>query len=140
MIGSPAVFEWFDIAGLDDIPPIFGGQVVEKIDLDAPSSEEHVGRIVVGVMSSVDDVSELMAKVHDGLDRFERGGVRKIWVYRALDDGQEVMILQEIDNEINARQWIDHPDSGRGVDVQCRARRLPDAVRRQVRPSHEHRQ
>ena len=77
----------------------------------APSSEEHVGRIVVGVMSSVDDVSELMAKVHDGLDRFKRGGVRKIWVYRALDDGQEVMILQEIDNEISARQWIDHPDA-----------------------------
>lgn len=111
VIRSPGLFEWFDIAGLDDIPPIFGGQVVEKIDLDAPSSEEHVGRIVVGVMSSVDDVSELMVKVHAGLDRFERGGVRKIWVYRALDDGQEVMILQEIDNEINARQWIDHPDA-----------------------------
>jgi len=111
VIGSPAVFEWFDIAGLDDIPPIFGGQVVEKIDLDAPSPETHVGRIVVGVMSSVDDVSTLMVKVHDGLDRFKRGGVRKIWVYRALDDGQEVMILQEIDNEINAHQWIDHPDA-----------------------------
>ena len=111
VIRSPGLFEWFDIAGLDDIPPIFGGQVVEKIDLDAPSSEEHVGRIVVGVMSSVDDVSELMVKVHAGLDRFEGGGVRKIWVYRALDDGQEVMILQEIDNEISARQWIDHPDA-----------------------------
>ncbi len=111
VIRSPGLLEWFDIAGLDDIPPIFGGQVVEKIDLDAPSSEEHVGRIVVGVMSSVDDVSELMVKVHAGLDRFERGGVRKIWVYRALDDGQEVMILQEIDNEISARQWIDHPDA-----------------------------
>jgi hypothetical protein len=111
VIRSPAVFEWFDIAGLDDIPPIFGGQVIEKIDLGAPSSEEHVGRIVVGVMSSVDNVAELMVKVHDGLDRFERGGVRKIWVYGALDDGQEVMILQEIDNEISARQWIDHPDA-----------------------------
>jgi hypothetical protein len=111
VIRSPAVFEWFDIAGLDDIPPIFGGQVVEKIDLDPPSSEEHVGRIVVGVMSSVDDVTSLMEKVHDGIDRFKRGGVRKIWVYGALDDGHEVMILQEIDNEISARQWIDHPDA-----------------------------
>ena len=111
VIGSPAVFEWFDIAGLDDIPPIFGGQVVEKIDLDAPSSERHVGRIVVGVMSSVDDVSELMAKVHAGLDRFRRGGVRKIWVYRAFDDGHEVLILQEIENEASARRWIDHPDA-----------------------------
>ena len=111
VLSSPAMFEWFDIAGLDDIPPIFGGEVVEKIDLYEPSPEDHVGRIVVGVMSSVDDVSDLMIKVHDGLDRFKRGGVRKIWVYRALDDGREVMILQEIDNEINARHWIDHPDA-----------------------------
>jgi hypothetical protein len=111
VLRSPALFEWFDISGADDIPPIFGGEVVEKVDLYGPSSEEHVGRVVVGVMSSVDDVSALMIKVHDGLDRFKRGGVRKIWVYRALDDGHEVMILQEIDDELSARQWIEHPDA-----------------------------
>ena len=111
VLRSPEIFEWFDISGADDIPPVFGGEVVEKIDLYEPSPEDHVGRIVVGVMSAVDDVSALMVKVHDGLERFKRGGVRKIWVYRALDDGREVMILQEIDNEINARQWIDHPDA-----------------------------
>ena len=111
VLRSPAIFEWFDISGADDIPPIFGGEVVEKIDFYGPSSEEHVGRVVVGVMSSVDDVSALMVKVHDGLERFKQGGVRKIWVYRALDDGREVMILQEIADEVSARQWIDHPDS-----------------------------
>lgn len=111
VLRSPAIFDWFDISGADDIPPVFGGEVVEKIDLYAPSPDDHVGRIVVGVMSAVDDVSTLMDKVHDGLDRFKRGGVRKIWIYRALDDGREVMILQEIDNEINARHWIDHPDA-----------------------------
>lgn len=106
---SPAIFEWFNIAGAVDIPPIFGGEVVEKIDLYAPTAIDRVGRVVVGVMSSVEDVSALMAKVHDGLDRFKQGGVRKIWVYRALDDGQEVMILQEIEDEVAARNWIDHP-------------------------------
>ena len=84
---------------------------MEKIDLYPPSPDDHVGRVVVGVMSSVDDVSALMVKVHDGLERFKLGGVRKIWVYRALDDGQEVMILQEIDDEDTARQWIEHPDA-----------------------------
>jgi hypothetical protein len=111
VLRSPAIFEWFDISGADDIPPIFGGQVVEKIDLQGGSSERHVGRVVVGVMSSVDDVPTLMEKVHDGLDRFAGGGVRKIWVYRALDDGHEVLILQEIADEMSARQWIDHPDA-----------------------------
>jgi hypothetical protein len=111
VLRSPAIFEWFDVSGAEDIPPIFGGEVVEKIDLYAPSPEEQVGRVVVGVMSSVDDVSTLMIKVHDGLERFKRGGVRKIWVYRALDDGREVMILQEIRDEMAARQWIEHPDA-----------------------------
>ena len=111
VLRSPAIFEWFSISGADDIPPIFGGEVVEKIELSGPTSEKHVGRVVVGVMSSVDDVTELMVKVHDGLERFQRGGVRKIWVYRALDDGHEVLILQEIEDEVSARQWIDHPDA-----------------------------
>jgi hypothetical protein len=111
VLRSPAIFEWFDISGADDIPPIFGGEVVEKIDLYAPSPEDRIGRVVVGVMSSVADVAALMVKIHDGLERFKRGGVRKIWVYRALDDGHEVMILQEIEDEAAARQWTDHPDA-----------------------------
>ena len=111
VLRSPQIFEWFNISGADDIPPIFGGEVVEKIDLYAPSPEEHVGRVVVGVMASVDNVSALMVKVRDGLERFKRSGVRKIWVYRALDDGREVMILQEIEDEDAARHWIEHPDA-----------------------------
>jgi hypothetical protein len=111
LLRSPALFELFDISGADDIPPIFCGEVVEKIDLYGPSPEDEVGRVVVGVMSSVDDVSVLMDKVHDGIERFKRGGVRKVWVYQALDDGREVMILQEIEDELRAHQWIDHPDA-----------------------------
>jgi hypothetical protein len=109
VLRSPAIFEWFNVSGADDIPPIFGGEVVEKIDLYEPSPEEHVGRVIVGVMSPVEDVGALMVKVHDGLERFKSAGVRKIWVYQALDDGHEVMILQEI--EVAARQWIEHPDA-----------------------------
>jgi hypothetical protein len=111
VLRSPAIFEWVSISGADDIPPVFGGEVVEKIDLCGPTPEEHVGRVIVGVMSTVDDVSALMVKVHDGLERFKGGGVRKIRVYQALDDGREVMILQEIEDEVAARQWIDHPDA-----------------------------
>jgi hypothetical protein len=109
LLQSPAVFEWFDVSGVDDIPPIFGGEVVEKIDLDEPPSDDAVTGVVVGAVSSVDDVPALMINVHDGLDTFRRAGVRKIWVYRAFDDGREVMILQEVDNEVSARRWIDHP-------------------------------
>ncbi|MCH9667573.1 MAG: fatty-acid--CoA ligase [Actinomycetia bacterium] len=111
VLRSPAIFEWFNVSGADDIPPIFGGEVVEKIDLEAPTSERKIGRVTIGVMSSVEDVAALMIKVHDGLERFRRGGVRKIWVYRALDDGNEVLILQEIADEASARRWIERPDA-----------------------------
>lgn len=111
VLRSSAIFEWFDISGVDDIPPVFGGEVVEKIDLDGPSPERHVAGVIVGAMAAVDDVETLMVRVHDRLDRFREAGVRKVWVYQALDDGQEVLILQEIDDEANARQWIDHPDA-----------------------------
>ena len=111
VLRSPALFEWFNISGADDIPPIFGGEVVEKIDLYPPSPDDHVGRVIVGVMSSVHDVAGLMVKLHDGIERFKRDGIRKIWVYRALDDGHEVMILQEAEDEDAARRWIEHPDA-----------------------------
>jgi hypothetical protein len=111
VLRSPALFEWFDVSGADDIPPIFGGQVVEKIDVFDPSADEHVDRVVVGVMSAVEDVPALMVRVHDALERFKRGRVHKIWVYRALDDGREVMVLQEIEDETSARQWIENPDA-----------------------------
>jgi hypothetical protein len=85
--------------------------VVEKIDLFGPTSDRYVAGVIVGAMAAVDDVGALMVKVHDGLDRFRQAGVRKVWVYRALDDGHEVMILQEIADEASARSWIDHPDA-----------------------------
>jgi hypothetical protein len=108
VLRSPSLFEWFDVSGADDIPPIFVGEVIEKIDVfDTPDDE----RVVIGVMSSVQDVPALMVRVHEALERFKRGGVSKVWVYRALDDGQEVMVLQEIDDEISARKWIEHPDA-----------------------------
>jgi hypothetical protein len=111
VLRSPAIFELFDIAGVDDIPAIFAGEVVEKIDLYDPSPEDAVAGVIVGVVTAVEDVATLMLKVHGAADQFKRAGVRKIWVYRAFDDGQEVLILQEIDDEISARRWINHPDA-----------------------------
>ena len=100
--------------------------MVEKIDLYEPSPEEHVGRVVVGVWPAVDDVTALMVKVHDGLERFKRDGVRKIWVYRALDDGREVMILQEIGARGRCPPVDRASRRSGGVDVQGRPRgRIP---------------
>jgi hypothetical protein len=111
VLRSPAIFELFDDSGVEDLPAIFAGEVVEKIDLHESSPDDGVAKVIVGVVTLVQDVATLMEKVHGAADRFAQAGVRKIWVYRAFDDGQEVMILQEIEDEVRARRWINHPDA-----------------------------
>jgi hypothetical protein len=111
VLRSPAIFELFDDAGVEDIPAMFAGEVVEKIDLHESSPDDAVSRVIVGVVTLVQDVATLMDKVHGAADRFKQAGVRKIWVYRAFDDGHEVMVLHDIEDEIRARRWIDHPDA-----------------------------
>src|SRR5271154_2399660 len=96
LLRSRVFFDWFDAAGVDDIPAVFAG-------------------------GSVDDVSSLTTEVGDAMDRFTAAGIRKTWVFQAFDDDHEVLILQEFPDEESAREWIDHPDaaaewmSGAGV-------------------------
>jgi hypothetical protein len=111
LLRSPALFEWFDIAGVDDIPAIFAGEVVEKIDVGEADRGDAVAGVIVGTFTTVDDVSLLMAAVHRELAGFRRAGIRKIWVYRAFDNDHEVLILQEVDNESSAHRWVDQPDA-----------------------------
>ena len=110
LLRSPAVFEWFDRAGVNDIPAIFAGAVREKIDLVSPASDAVSG-VIVGAVAHVGDVADLMANVHTGLARFRAAGVRRVWVYAALDDQREVLTLLEIDSTANAQRWITHPDA-----------------------------
>jgi hypothetical protein len=110
LMRSPAIREWFDLAGVDDIPAVFAGEIVEKIDVNRPSHDLPPG-IVVAALTQVHDVAAVGEDVHRGLARFGSAGVRKIWIYRALDDMREVLILQEIDSTENAQRWIEHPDA-----------------------------
>ena len=110
ILRSPIIFELFDIAGCDEIPAMFAGELVEQLDLHGAERREGVAGVIVGVVT-LDDVAELIVKVRAAADRFQRAGVRKLWMYSALDDGREVMILQEIADEITARRWRNHPDS-----------------------------
>jgi heme-degrading monooxygenase HmoA len=66
---------------------------------------------VLAAIASVDDVTTLAAEIRGALTRFEAAGIRETRLFRAFDDGHEVMILQELDDEDRARRWIDHPDA-----------------------------
>lgn len=110
LLRSRVFFEWFDAVGVEDIPAVFAGELVDRIDLTDTANPSPPG-VIVEAMTSVADVSRLIEHVHLALDRFRAAGIRKTWIFQAFDDSREVMILQEIGDENLARRWIEHPDA-----------------------------
>jgi hypothetical protein len=111
LLRSSATFEWFDIVGVEDIPAIFAGKPVEKITVDELVCGDDTPSVVVGVFASINQASLLLQKLRDGRCRLKDAGVRKLWVYQALDDERELMILHQLKDEATARRWIAHPDA-----------------------------
>jgi hypothetical protein len=109
LLRSRVWFDWFDAVGVTDIPGVFAGEMVERLGVSTAIEDAPPG-IVVAAMTSVGEVSMLVERVHGAIGRFGAAGVRKVWVYQAFDDPHEVLILQEIDSDENARRWIDNPD------------------------------
>ncbi|OBG31646.1 fatty-acid--CoA ligase [Mycobacterium sp. E3198] len=120
LLRSRVFFDWFDAAGVEDIPAVFAGEIVDRFIPQPPAAAGAPG-VVVCAIASVDDVSTLTAGVRSAMDRFTGAGIRKTWVFQAFDDEHEVLILQEFPDEDGARRWIEHPDaaaqwmSGAGV-------------------------
>lgn len=110
LLRSRVFFDWFDSAGVDDIPAVFAGEIIDRF-VAHPGSNRGAPGVVVAGIASVDDVSTLAAEVGHARERFTAAGIRKAWVFQAFDDDHEVLILQEFADEECARHWIDHPDA-----------------------------
>jgi hypothetical protein len=123
LLRSPVMFSWFDSAGVEEIPPMFAGQVVEKLDLN-PETAEPSG-VIVAAIAPVGRLDRLRSSVHAAAARLAASGVRRFWIYRALDDQAEVMILQEIATERQAEQWIRHPDAAAAFMAEAGAGAYP---------------
>jgi hypothetical protein len=118
VLRSGVLLEWFDAAGVEEIPPIFAGDVVEKLDLEkldltqaVPGGVLAYPGVVVAAVAPVHNVESLVGQIHADAKEFRASGVRKVWLYRALDDIQEMMILQEVDNEEHAARWLREGDA-----------------------------
>ncbi|MFZ0714837.1 fatty-acid--CoA ligase [Mycobacterium sp.] len=109
LLRSRVFFEWFDAVGVEDIPAVFAGEIVKRFE-PSPRLDSEAPGVIVAAMASVHDIPMLLDEIGAGLGRFTAAGVRKTWVFRAFDDGHEVMILQELDDEDRARRWIEDPD------------------------------
>jgi hypothetical protein len=152
LLRSPVMFSWFDSAGVDEIPPMFAGEIVEKLDLTpetraanpaaggavaggatapgraAVGGPAAAGAVIVAAIAPVgrpEGLDRLRASVHAAVPRLTASGVRRFWIYRALDDQAEVMILQEIATERQADQWIRHPDAAASFMAEAGAGAYP---------------
>ena len=132
LLRSPVMFSWFDAAGVEEIPPMFAGEVVEKLELAGDAAAPAVpGAVIVAAIAPVgrlegfEGLDRLRASVHAAVARLAASGVRRFWIYRALDDQAEVMILLQIATERQAEQWIRHPDAAAAFMAEAGAGAYP---------------
>lgn len=105
LLRSRAFFDWFDAVGVDDIPAVFAGELVERMDL-AGESTPSAPEVMVAVVTTVDDVTNLITHVRETVDDLRGAGVRALLIFDAFDNAREVMMLFQIDDEKHARHWL----------------------------------
>ncbi|BDX32019.1 hypothetical protein TUM20985_25660 [Mycobacterium antarcticum] len=105
LLRSRVFFEWFDAVGVDDIPAVFAGELIERLVLN-PAAEATVPEVVVSMVTPVDDLAALRRHVHETSDDMRGAGVRTVTIFSAFDNPLEVMMLLQIDDEDHARHWL----------------------------------
>lgn len=109
ILQSRVFFEWFDAVGVDDIPAVFAGELLERLELGA-GAQDTVPGVVVSMVTPVGDLEMLRDHVRDTRDEMGRAGVRRLSVFGALDNPLEVMILLQIDDEEHAQHWLQYSE------------------------------
>ena len=107
LLRSRVFFEWFDAVGVEDIPAVFAGEVVERFEVADGSCPAAPG-VMVSLVTVVDDVPNLVSHVHETIDDLRGAGIRRVLIFSAFDDPREVMLLLQIDDESHARHWLRH--------------------------------
>jgi hypothetical protein len=105
LLRSRVFLEWFDAVGVEDIPAVFAGEVVERFDVTSGSGPA-APEVMVSLVTVVDDVPKLVAHVHETVDDLRGEGIRRVLIFSAFDDPREVMLLLQIDIESHARHWL----------------------------------
>ncbi len=108
LLRSRAFFEWFDAVGVEDLPAVFAGEMIERFDfVDDPAAPPGV--VVAGVMC-VEDPATFRRHVRETRDLFLKAGIRRVRMFEAFDDPDEIMFLHELADEDSAQRWLQRPD------------------------------
>jgi hypothetical protein len=110
LLRSQAFFEWFDAVGVEDLPAVFAGELIERFDLVEDPAATAPGVVVVGI-TVVDDSAAFRTHVRQTRELFGKNGIRRVRIFEAFDDPHEVMFLQELADEESAARWLDRPET-----------------------------
>lgn len=116
LLRSRVFFDWFDAVGIEDIPAVFAGELVERLELvkrhssSATREPTDAPEAMVTVVTPVDDVTNLIMHARETAAELRAGGVRKMSLFTAFDNPREVMMLFQIDDARHARHWLRDSD------------------------------
>lgn len=109
LLRSRTFFEWFDEVGVEDLPAVFAGELVERFDFVEGPGAPPSGVIVAGIMV-VDDPGAFRLRVRQSRELFVKAGIRRVRIFEAFDDPDEIMFVHELADEESARRWLRRPD------------------------------
>lgn len=109
LLRSHTFFDWFDAVGVEDLPAVFAGELVDRFHIDRWTAKAPA--VVIAGVTVVEDLGLLLDQVHRTHELFRRNGVQNVWIFRALDNPNEVMFLQDVDDAASARRWLDRPET-----------------------------
>ncbi len=109
LLRSRMIFDWFDAVGVRDIPAVFAGELVDRLDF-AREADSRAPEVLVSVVTPVEDLTALLTHVRATAPELRGAGVRRLSIFNAFDDEREVMMLFQIDDERHARHWLRDSD------------------------------
>ena len=109
LLRSRGIFDWFDAVGVEDLPAVFAGELIERFDFVAEPPAVSTGIVVVGIMV-IDDASTFRAHVGQTRDMFLKAGIRRVRIFEAFDNPLEVMFMHELSDEESVGRWLSRPD------------------------------
>jgi hypothetical protein len=109
LVRSRNFLDWFEAVGVDDIPAVFAGQSMERLEI-SDVSESGNAEVVVVAITPVEDPTSFLSLVHRSIDNFARAGIRRTLLYQAFDNPCELMFLQQLESEKRARIWAERSD------------------------------
>ena len=109
LLRSRAFFEWFDAVGVEDLPAVFAGEMIERFDFTEETMAAPPGVLVVGI-TVVEDAAAFRLHVREARDSFRQAGIRRMRIYEAFDDPHEIMFMHELADEESLGRWLRRPD------------------------------